>query len=690
VAKALYIGILLAILAVTPGSANAAPGTGIRETVAAEETILSPADVTAGHAAFKQAKRNKFDSALKALEPVQNPLLAKIIRWMEMAEPGRRGNFADVSAFIADNPDWPSQMTLKQRAERSLPTDMPREAVLAWFKAQPPITVQGAIRFAQALREAGDDVVAAALLRDTWIEQDFTKYDERYFRRLFNDVLRHEDELMRLDRLLWDRRASAAKRQAQRLGGGYPALAQARLSLAYRRGGVDSAIQRVPKELADDPGLIFERARWRQRKGRYEGVLELLDPPNTNAPRPENWWPLRHWTARQALVKGDISAAYRIASAHGLTAGVEFAEAEWLAGWIALRFLDQAETAYTHFNRLHEGVSTPISQARAAYWAGEAARALDTRDPSGRWLTRAGMWYAAAAHFKTTFYGQLANRRLGLTPDVNFDSRPMPDAAARAAFSARDVVQAIRVLGELGESDLQKRFIKRLSAISLSETDYTLTAELAQREQRPDLAVRTAKDAVADGILLLDHLFPFPVLPEGTSPEQALVLAVVRQESAFDTGALSSAGAHGLMQILPRTARSVARSMKLRYNRKKLRADPEYNMKIGRAYLSNLTNQYDGSYILAMAAYNAGPSRANSWIRAFGDPRDPDVDPIDWIESIPFDETRNYVQRILEGLIVYRQQLGIDVTAIDPFANLPAPATARIPQDHKPNLSCCL
>ncbi|MHA1600851.1 MAG: lytic transglycosylase domain-containing protein, partial [Alphaproteobacteria bacterium] len=499
-----------------------------------------------------------------------------------------------------------------------------------------------------------------------------------------------EDDLARLDRLLWDRRSRAAKRLARRLGDGYPALTQARLSLAYRRGGVDSAIRRVPKELANDPGLAFERARWRQRKGRYEGVLELLDPPNPNAPRPETWWPLRHWAARQALVKGDISAAYRIASEHGLTAGIAFAEAEWLAGWIALRFLDQAEHAYRHFDRLHNGVNSPISQARAAYWAGVAADALNTHDSTGRWLTRAGMWYAAAAHYKTTFYGQLANRHIGLIPDITAAGPPAPDAKTRSTFAARDLVQAIRVLGELGERKLQKRFFRRLSAISLSESDYTLAAELAQRQGRPDLAVRAAKEAVADGILLLDHLFPFPALPEGSSPEHALVLAVVRQESAFYTGALSGAGAHGLMQILPRTARSMARRMKVRFNRKKLRTDPEYNMLLGRAYLSDLTDQYDGSYILALAAYNAGPSRANKWIRTFGDPRDPDVDTIDWIESIPFDETRNYVQRILEGLIIYRQQLGIDVAAVDPFANLPAPATARAQPDDHTYFSCCL
>ncbi len=655
-----------------------------------EGPILSAEDVTAGRAALASAKARKFAHGLDLAGKAQNQMPAKIVRWLELTEPGSRGDFAAVTAFITENPDWPGQVALLQRAEASLPADLPHPAVLAWFKARPPITPAGAIRYAEALIAAGDSEAATELLRGTWVGQDFPGADEAPFRRRFDKALRREDDLARLDRLLWDRQSAAARRQARRLGAGYVALAEARLALAAMSGGVDAAVRRVPTELADNPGLIFERARWRQRKGRYEGVLDLLDPPNPEAPRPEIWWSLRHWTVRQALVKGDISAAYRVASRHGLVTGVAFAEAEWLAGWIALRFLDQPEQAYLHFNRLHDGVTTPISQARAAFWAGEAAVAMDRRDPDGQWMTRAGLWYATAARFKTTFYGQLAARQLGLPPAATFATAPAPDGDAHAAFAARDLVQAIRVLGELGDQELQQRFFGRLATISLSESDYILTAELAQQQQRPDLAVRTAKAAVADGILLLDHLYPFPALPEGESPEPALILAVVRQESAFYTDAVSGAGAQGLMQILPNTAKGVARGMNLRFSKSKLRTDPEYNMRLGRAYLSDLTDRYGGSYILALAAYNAGPSRANSWIRTFGDPRDPDVDPIDWIESIPFDETRNYIQRILEGLVVYRLQLGIDNPTVDPFANLPRPAAAWAQPDESIDLSCCL
>jgi soluble lytic murein transglycosylase len=682
----------MAILALAPAWSAAAWATAVPGVATAEVPILSAADLKAGRAAMAAAKGGKYTHALDLASKAQNPLLAKIVRWLELTEPGRRGNFAAASAFIAENLDWPGQIALQQRAEASLPSELPHEAVLEWFKARPPITVAGTFRYAAALIATGHTDAATALLRDTWVQQDFPKGDEVLFRRRFGKVLSPEDDLARLDRLLWDRQASAARRQAKRLGDGYVALAEARLALAAMSGGVDSAVQRVPKELANDPGLIFERARWRQRKDRYQGVLELLDPPNPDAPRPDLWWNVRHWTVRQALVKGDISAAYRIAAKHGLSTGVAFAEGEWLAGWISLRFLDQPEQAYAHFTRLHDGVNTPISRARAAFWAGEAAVALAARDQAESWQTTAKTWYAAAARLNTTFYGQLASRQLGMAATVSLGRTQAPDDAARAAFTQRDLVQAIRVLGELGDSNVQEKFLNRLSTISLSESDYILTAELAQQQRRPDLAVKAAKAAAADGILLVDHLYPFPTLPQGESPEPALVMAVVRQESAFYTDAVSGAGAHGLMQILPKTAKGLARDMNMRFSKSKLLTDPEYNMRLGRAYLSELTRRYGGSYILALAAYNAGPSRANSWIRAFGDPRDPDVDAIDWIESIPFDETRNYVQRILEGLVVYRQQLGADGTSalVDPFANRPTPAASWAARDDDFDPNCCL
>lgn len=635
--------------------------------------LLSAADHKAYTAAFHELGRKRYRSAQQQARKAKNRLPAKIIRWHQMIGDQPRAKFDELARFLAQNPDWPGQDALLRNAERAMPRDLPNAAVLAWFEARPAVSPSGARRHAEALQRSGDSERATALVRTTWIESDFARRDERAFRKRFAKLLRREDELARLDRLLWERKYRPAKRQARRLGKGHAALAAARIALARRSPGVDYAIRQVPKDLAGDPGLVYERARWRQRKSRYEGVIELLDPPIPDAPHAKLWWPLRKWAARQAYMEGDLSIAYRIAAGHGLEQGLGFAEGEWLAGWLALRSLDQPEIAYRHFVHLHAGVSSPISLARSAYWAGEAARVLEAHGlkrgargakggaKGGNWRATAEDWYLKAAQHGTTFYGQLAARRLGRKAEIETQAitGAAPDAAARAAFEGREIVQAVRLLGELGETKLHKRFLLRLKWLAEDAEDFVLAAELAQSQGRPDIAVRIAKEARKAGVILFDNLFPSRRLAKTKSPEPALVLAVIRQESAFYTGAISGAGARGLMQIMPATARRVARQIKVRYSRKKLLSDPEYNLRLGRAYLADLTEKYDGSYILALAAYNAGPARANRWMKTFGDPRTPGVDPVDWIESIPFNETRNYVQRILESLVVYRQSLGV-------------------------------
>ncbi len=661
----------------------------VGDPIVADEPLLSAAERKVYREAFRKLDNKRFRQARTLARKAKERLPAKVIRWAELAGDRPRGSFEDLARFLDDNPHWPGQAALLRNAELLMPADLTDGRVLAWFSARPATTSAGAVRHAEALMRAGQRARATALLRASWIEMDFPRREERAFRKHYAKLLRRQDELARLERLLWEHKSRPAKRQARRLGRAYVALAEARLRLARMGPGVDRAIRRVPKELRNHPGLVYERARWRQRKGRYEDVIELLDPPNPAAPHPERWWPLRKWAARQAFFNGDISLAHRIAGAHGLEAGLGFAEGEWLAGWIALRFLAEPERAYAHFTHLNRGVTSPISLARSAYWAGEAAWAMDKRDPAGGWLDIARTRYAEAAEFGTTFYGQLAARRLGRPIGIRDERAQPPTAEARAAFDRRELVRVARMLGELGEVKLHERFLLHLKVLADSATDYALVAELAREQGRADIAVRAAKDARSDGVILYDELFPSHELAEAQSLEPALVLAVIRQESGFYDGAMSRAGARGLMQIMPRTAKRMARRIKVRYSRKRLLTDPRYNLRLGQAYLSDLSQRYGGSYVLALAAYNAGPARANGWIKIFGDPRDPDVDPVDWIESIPFDETRNYVQRTLESLVVYRRHPGVaDGQPVLRRDGVALKSWAR--QPHPSDLSCCL
>jgi len=415
--------------------------------------------------------------------------------------------------------------------------------------------------------------------------------------------------------------------------------------------GVERLVAKVPAQLQNDPGLLYERARWRRRKEMFDSALEIVANPPRELGRPTAWWTERQILARRALADGKAQLAYKLVAHHGLKDGNAQAEAEFLAGWIALRALKDAKGGYEHFVRLYDTVKLPISVARGAYWAGRAAEQMGMRQ-------LASTWYASAAEHNTTYYGQLAVARLGAEapPKAAPEPRPRPDEVA--AFEKRELVRAARMLAEIGETDRIKAFVLRLSELAGTPTDHALAASLAESLGRADLSVAVAKRSGYAGVPLLVHGYPIIPLPEIGSAERPLVLAMARQESAFDREAVSRAGARGLMQLMPATAKQMARSLEVSYSADRLLTDPGYNLRLGRQYLEGLLDNFGGSYVLAVAAYNAGPARVRQWTRDYGDPRAKDTDVVDWVESIPFGETRNYVQRVLENLQIYRLRVG--------------------------------
>lgn len=644
-----WAGIVLLLVAF----AVAAPGR-------ASDLGLSKRDRDIYDRAFDALDHGRYPDALRLAGEAKAPLAGKVVLWTMMIRREAEVPFRHIVEFLTDNPDWPARSTLIRRAEEAMPDGLPADEVRAWFDAHPPRTPRGSETYAAALRKNGDPDRADALLRRAWIEGNFpSSRDERDFRERHRALIGDAADLARLERLLWRGSLGAARRQARRVDGDHRALAEARIRLAAMEYGVDPAIARVPARLRDHPGLVFERARWRMRKGRYEDTVELLDPPRPESPHAARWWPLRHWAVRRALEAGDISVAYRIAAGHGLESGLGFAQGEWLAGWIALRFLEEPEVARKHFERLHGGVTTPVSRARGAYWAGRAAEAAGEAEAARR-------WYAAGSRHLTTFYGQLAAARLGEDVVPVAAHRTQPGAAARDAFERRELVRVVRLLAALGERRRVDVFLRHLARGAEDAAEAHLTAELARSVGRPDLAVGAARTARREGLVLLDHLFPMGPLPATHTADgpQALVLAVARQESGFDPQAVSPAGARGLMQLMPATAHQLAHRIGVRYDRGRLTADPAYNMRLGTTYLDRLIDRYDGSLLLAVAAYNAGPTNVNRWLTTYGDPRGGQVDPIDWIESMAFGETRNYVQRVFEALAIYRHRLSPTQVAV--------------------------
>jgi soluble lytic murein transglycosylase len=612
--------------------------------------LLSASDHKIYSDAFAASDKGKRGRAASLAVKGIDPLPAKILRWLDMTRPGTHASFGEISGFLETNPDWPLRRRLFRRAEEALVGDEAPDRVVAWFAKHRPRTADGRARLGDALIMLGRREHGAAVLRHAWIESDFGAKQEQDFYRRFRKFLRRADHRDRLDRLVWDGRFTQARRMLWRVDPDTRQLAEARMRLAMKRGGVDGAIDRVPDRLKNDSGLIFERARWRRRKGRTEEALELLEPFPDPLVRPVRWWIEREILARRLLAEGRAERAYRLVKDHGLKRGARYADAEFLGGWIALRFLHDPARALEHFERLYASVRYPISQSRAAYWAGRAAVRLNDEG-------RARDWFEIAATFDASYYGQLAAERIGMPAPESLPRAPTPSGIEIAAFNQNELVRSVFLLNELGQDDLIKPFIDRLMRLADGPSELVLVGRLALAVGRLDLATRVGRYAYLRRIRLTSLAYPVVDAPED-SPEHALLLSIARQESNFDVDAISRRGARGIMQVMPRTARKVSKQLNLRYSRNRLQTDPTYNMRLGGAYLKEQIERFDGSYILAIAAYNAGPNAVDRWISRYGDPRSEDLDPIDWIEMIPYRETRNYVQRVIENLAIYRQLVG--------------------------------
>jgi len=616
-------------------------------------------DLTIMTQAFKAMDQGKW-SEVKSLESkAKNPLARKLIQWGRLSSYSGPAEFEELSAFLYSNPQWPRSGRMTAKAEARLSATEADDAVLEWFTGRQPVTALGKARYAVALLNRGDkkdEDRATAMLRDAWINGDFSKADEKHFMGRHGKRLRTSDHIARLDRLLWEGRYWAVRRHLWRVPKAYQKLGLARISLRRQMGNVDALVAKVPKNLQRDPGLVYERLRWRRKKN-LDSAIDLVRHLPGDQPHPELWWEERSTLVRRALRKGFITDAYRIARNHGLSEGADYAEAEWLSGWVALRFLNEPKVALQHFQRMYARVNYPVSLSRGAYWI---ARSYDDlKQPQ-----RATEWFARAARHPTTYYGQLSLARVDPAAVLRLPPDPEPDADLVRQFQSHELTRAFRALSAAGADDTLRAVLETLLNRADEHPGWrVLTADLAAEAERRDLAVRVAKQSLRDGLMLASHGYPAIALPRlptnwNLPPlESALVLGMIRQESAFRGNAVSRASAQGLMQLMPATAKVVATRRGLPFSRARLITDASYNLTLGQTYLAGLITEFDGSYVLSVAGYNAGPHRVRRWLKEYGDPRQKDVDVIDWVEMIPFDETRDYVQRVMENLHVYRSRL---------------------------------
>jgi soluble lytic murein transglycosylase len=605
------------------------------------------------------------------------PQLRSYVRWRELAESEDRPPFAVFAAFLDGDPDWPALGTIQTRAEEAMDASVPSDARLAFFAGRAPRTRQGRILYAEALFAADRRPEAIAQLREAWVEDDFGDAEERLFIDRFGGDLDAPSHGARLDRLLWEARLDQARRMLPRVGPTERAQAVTRLKLQQSDPGVEAALAALPVQARRDAGVMYDRLRWRRKNGSDAGVREILLSPPDDLRRPELWWKEQDKAIRAALAERSFKLAYRLASASRQKSGTPFAEAEWQAGWLALQFTGQPKAARKHFERLWPAVATPISRGRAGYWAGRAAAAAGATDA-------AAIWYERASAYPSSFYGQLAAAEIGRDPSAHLPKAKPPSPAARSALQRRLPAQLGSLLCRSGQARYAQPFFRHLGYEAAADPDeLAAVVELAHGCGRADLVLAATRAAAGNGTYLVQESYPLPRFAgfrqdHHGMAEPALVLAVARQESLFDPVARSSAGAMGLMQLMPGTAQTVSRELGEDYTRGRLVRDPDYNVRLGAYYLGQQLARFDNEPALALAAYNAGPGRVTQWLELNGDPRGSDpYRLVDWIELIPFGETRNYVQRVLEGRGMYRVALGQPALPPARSAAREPPATPR-------------
>jgi soluble lytic murein transglycosylase len=572
--------------------------------------------------------------------------LADAARWTGLRLHPTEAGFRRIAEFLAAHPDWPAGDWLRRRAEQALVAERHADkSVLAWFAENKPLTGFGKYALARAVAREGDFETAAALARDAWRNDDIGQGFDTIFNKELGELLTPADHKFRADRLLYAGKNTLALRSAELAGKDVALLARARIS------GGDKLAAALPASVQNDPGLLYGRVHKLRNDKKFAEAGALLQ----KAPRDieqvvdgDAWWEERRIVARKLLDQGDPQTAYKLCADHAAAKTSNKVDAEFNAGWIALRFLNDPIKAERHFAQLAQVAETPLQKSRGYYWLGRAAEAAHAEDDA-----KARNFYLQAATHSTTFYGQLANSRLGA------DERPLrPPPTAASGDSRAEAVRVAELLFAVGEKDVAAPLALDGARYLSDEAQVAALGEVIARQGDAKLSLIYGKAASYRGIALDDVAFPaygvpnFNALPGSAS--RSIVFAVARQESAFDPKAVSSAGAMGLMQMIASTARHTAYMRGVSFDMSRMLSDPPFNAQLGAAHLGILLGEYRGAYLLTFAAYNAGGGRVKQWIDAYGDPRKPNVDPIDWVERIPITETRNYVQRVMENFVVYR------------------------------------
>ena len=626
-----------------------------RAKVSKKSKYYSERDFNYAKQAIQFMEKSNWKDALKVAKKARAKSIYNFIQWQHLLTTGNRASFYDYKEFIERNKNYPRIGRIKYLAEHKMSTQIlsPKD-IINWFENRKPLSGFGKMVLGESLILTGNNSEGIKLIKEGWITADLSKSDLKFFRKKYKKYLSSDDYIKRADYLAWENKYWDLRRMLRYLPKDYRLLYTARQLLMRKSYGVDSAISKVPQKLKNDPGLNYDRLKWRRKRGRLESSLEILlniDNTKEYMVRPEKWWTERSIIARSLIYKKKYETAYKIASQHAMSQGPEFAEAEWMSGWIAFSFLKDPLLAEEHFKRFYENVGYPISLARGAYWLGRTYEKMGNKELSEK-------WYKEGAKYLTTYYGQLSHLKVYPYQKFALYNPMQVDIKISENFYRKKLVAIVHLLDDLKKEKYAKYILRFLANENINEGSEILAAKLATDISRFDFAIQISK--IASYEKRFHHKYNYPIIgvPKNVKgrkiPDPAFILSIIRQESEFDTSANSSAGAKGLMQLMTYTARIVAKQAKIPYSKKKLTKNPKYNINLGSFYLAGLLLEYDGSYPFSIAAYNAGPKRVKYWNKINKNPQKGNIDYVDWIELIKFKETRNYVQRVLENFNVYR------------------------------------
>ena len=585
--------------------------------------------------AIRFMEKSNWRDAKNTAKKARAQSIYDFIVWRHLLTSGNKATFSEYKRFIERIKDYPRFDRIKYLSEHkmNLQNQSPKE-IINWFSNNEPLSGYGKMILGESLIKIGKSGEGIKLIKEGFINADLSTNDLKYFRKKFKNILDTSDYINRADHYAWEGKYWDLKRIIRYLPSEYQLLYTARQILISRGYGVDEAIKKVPNNLKNDAGLKYDRLKWRRKKGRVDSSLEILNNiKNTKEylVRPDKWWKERSIIGRSLIYKKKYKSAYRIVSNHAMTEGAYYAEAEWMSGWIALSFLNDAKQAENHFLNFYKNVSYPISLSRGAYWLGKTYEKNGDKENSNK-------WFFEGSKYLTTYYGQLSHMKVKPQEKFELDKLMYIEDDYEQEFYSKKLVAIVDLLDYLNKDKYTKHILRFLANDNVEKGSEALAAKLASDISRFDFAIQVSKIASYQKRFHNQFNYPIMSVPKFVGgrkiPDPALILSIIRQESEFDTSARSRVGAQGLMQLMPYTAKTVSKQAKLGYSKSKLTTDPEYNINLGSHYIAGLINQYKGSYPFATAAYNAGPKRVKYWKKINKDPQKKQIDYVDWVELI--------------------------------------------------------